>query len=80
MRWMSAQAKLHNAANSSNGKRRSDCSSQLGLPLGMMSGVVVLLVANYLLIDVFTGFSVMLTLSGLLAIYSLIDPGFRLGR
>ena len=46
----------------------------------MMFGVVGLLVANYLLIDVFAGFSVLLSLGGLLAIYSLIDPGFRVGR
>lgn len=80
VRWVFVQTKADNAADGLNGKRLDDCSSQLGLAWARMFGVVGLLVANYLLIDVFTGFSVLLSLGGLLATYSLIDPGFRLGR
>lgn len=47
---------------------------------GLMFGVVGVLVANYLLIDLFTGFSMMLSIGSLLAVCSLIDPGFRRGR
>ena len=47
---------------------------------GLMLGVVGVLVANYLLIDLFTGFSMMLSIGSLLAVYSLIDPSFRRGR
>lgn len=77
---MFVQTKADNAADGLNGKRLDDCSSQPSLAWARMLGVVGLLVANYLLIDVFTGFSVLLSLGGLLATYSLIDPGFRLGR
>jgi hypothetical protein len=80
VRWVFVQTKADNAADGLNGKRLDDCSSQPGLAWARMFGVVGLLVANYLLIDVFTGFSVLLSLGGLLATYSLIDPGFRLGR
>ena len=80
VRWMCAQAKAKNAAEEPREKRLFDYSGQSRLPWGMMFGVVGLLVANYLLIDVFAGFSVLLSLGGLLAIYSLIDPGFRFGR
>jgi deoxycytidine triphosphate deaminase len=38
--------------------------------------VVGLLFTSYLLIDAFTGFSILLGIGVLLAIYGLIDPGF----
>ncbi|TIV10772.1 MAG: hypothetical protein E5V94_04610, partial [Mesorhizobium sp.] len=53
------------------------------VPLWKMSAVVVLLVASYLLIDAFAGFSILLGVGALLAIYGLIDPGFggwRVGK
>lgn len=80
VQWMCAQARAINAAEEPREKRLHDYSGQSSLPWGMMFGVVGLLVANYLLIGVFAGFSVLLSLGGLLAIYSLIDPGFRYGR
>jgi hypothetical protein len=43
-----------------------------------MSAIVTPLVASYLLIDAFPGFSILLTVGVLLAMYGLIDPG--LGR
>ncbi|TIU18875.1 MAG: hypothetical protein E5W49_16535, partial [Mesorhizobium sp.] len=43
-----------------------------------MSAVVALLVVSYLLIDVFAGFSTLLAISVLVALYGLFDPG--LGR
>ena len=46
------------------------------MPLWRMSAVVALLVAGYLLIDAFAGFSVFLGVGVLLAIYGLFDPGF----
>jgi hypothetical protein len=46
------------------------------LPLWKMSVVVGLLFTSYLLIDAFTGFSILLGIGVLLAIYGLIDPGF----
>ena len=49
-----------------------------GTPLWRMSAVVALLVAGYLLIDAFAGFSILLGVGVLLAIYGLFDPG--LGR
>ncbi|RJT32654.1 hypothetical protein D3227_26750 [Mesorhizobium waimense] len=48
------------------------------MPLWRMSAVVALLVAGYLLIDAFAGFSILLGIGVLLAIYGLFDPG--LGR
>lgn len=45
-------------------------------PLWMMSAVVVLLVVSYLLIDAFSGFSILMSVGVLVAIYALIDPGF----
>jgi hypothetical protein len=41
-----------------------------------MSAVVALLVVSYLLIDEFAGFSTLLAITVLLALYGLIDPGF----
>ncbi|TIT87211.1 MAG: hypothetical protein E5W59_21390, partial [Mesorhizobium sp.] len=48
------------------------------MPLWRMSAIVALLVAGYLLIDAFAGFSILLGVGVLLAIYGLFDPG--LGR
>lgn len=42
-----------------------------------MTAVVALLVASYLLIGVFAGFSILLGIGVLLAIYGMFDPGFR---
>jgi hypothetical protein len=47
------------------------------MPLWRMSGVVSLLVACYLLIDAFGGFSILLGVGVLLAIFGLFNPGFR---
>jgi hypothetical protein len=44
--------------------------------LGRMAAAVTLLVAGYLLIDAFAGFSILLGAAILLAIYGLFDPGF----
>lgn len=80
VRWFFVKAKAHNNADDLDGKRQGDNVGQFGLRWGMMSGVVGLLVATYLLIDVFTGFSLLLSLGALLATYSLIDPAFGLER
>ncbi|MDX0321694.1 hypothetical protein GOC38_29470 [Sinorhizobium meliloti] len=45
-------------------------------PLWKMSAVVALLFANYLLIDAFDGFSILLGTGTLLATYGLFDPEF----
>lgn len=47
-----------------------------GGALVKMSGVVVLLGSSYLLIGVFSGFSVLLSIAVLISIYGLFDPGF----
>lgn len=44
--------------------------------LWTMSAAVALLLASYLLIDVFSGFSILLGVAVLLAMYGLVDPGF----
>lgn len=62
------------------GAVRLGFGSQFQVPLWKMSAVVALLVASYLLIDAFSGFSILLGLGVLLAIYGLIDPGFGRGR
>lgn len=80
VRWFFVRANAHNNADDSDGKQQGNNFDQPGLRWGMMFGVVGLLVANYLLIDIFTGFSILLSLGGLLATYSLIDPAFRLER
>lgn len=54
--------------------------SQFRVPLLKMSAVVVLLLISYLLVDAFSGFSILLGVGVLLAIYGLIDPGFGRGR
>jgi hypothetical protein len=58
------------------GAFRLGVGSQFQVPLYKMSAVVALLVAGYLLIDTFSGFSLLLGIAGLLAIYGLVDPGF----
>ena len=61
-------------------------SIQIGLklrfraPLARMTAVIALLVAGYLLIGVFTGFSILLGVGVILAIYGLFDPEFGRGR
>jgi hypothetical protein len=45
-------------------------------PLRRMSVIVALLFTSYLLIDAFAGFSIVLGVAVLLAIYGLTDPGF----
>jgi hypothetical protein len=60
------------------GAVRLGAGSQLRVPLWKMSAIVALLVASYLLIDAFPGFSILLAGGVLLAMYGLIDPG--LGR
>ncbi|RUW18246.1 hypothetical protein EOA38_36160, partial [Mesorhizobium sp. M1E.F.Ca.ET.041.01.1.1] len=50
--------------------------SRVQVPLWKMSAVVALLVAGYLLIDAFAGFSILLGVGVLLATYGLFDPGF----
>lgn len=62
------------------GAIRLGVGSQFQVPLWKMSAAVVLLGASYLLIDAFTGFSILLGVGVLLAIYGLIDPGFDGGR
>ena len=62
------------------GAIRLGIGSQFQVPLWKMSTVVALLVASYLLIDAFSGFSILLGLGVLLAIYGLIDPGFGRDR
>ncbi|TNC46252.1 hypothetical protein FHG66_19105 [Rubellimicrobium rubrum] len=49
---------------------------RLDAPLGRMTAVVMLLAASYLLIDAFTGFSILLVAAVLVATYGLFDPGF----
>jgi hypothetical protein len=49
-------------------------------PLWKMSAVVALLVVSYLLIDAFAGFSALMAISVLVALYGLFDPGFRRWR
>ncbi|RVD35064.1 hypothetical protein EN742_25905 [Mesorhizobium sp. M4A.F.Ca.ET.020.02.1.1] len=50
--------------------------SRIQAPLWKMSATVALLVAGYLLIDAFAGFSILLGVGVLLATYGLFDPGF----
>lgn len=62
------------------GAIRLGIGSQFQGPLWKMSAVVALLGSSYLLIDAFSGFSILLGLGVLLAVYGLIDPGFGRGR
>ncbi len=58
------------------GSIRLGVGRQRHFPLWRMSTVVALLLAGYLLIDAFAGFSIILGVGLLLAIYGLFDPGF----
>lgn len=58
------------------GSIRLGVGSRFQVPFWKMSAVVVILVAGYLLIGAFTGFSILLGAGVLLAIYGLFDPGF----
>lgn len=62
------------------GSIRLGVGSRFRAPLWKMSAVVALLVVSYLLIDAFAGFSTLLAITVLLALYGLIDPGFGRGR
>jgi len=58
------------------GSIRLGAGYRFHLPLWKMSAVVGLLFTSYLLIDAFTGFSILLGIGVVFAIYGLIDPGF----
>ncbi|MER8929514.1 hypothetical protein NKI34_26655 [Mesorhizobium sp. M0700] len=60
------------------GSIRLGVERRLCMSLWRMSAIVALLVAGYLLIDAFAGFSILLGVGVLFAIYGLFDPG--LGR
>lgn len=60
------------------GSIRLGVGGRFHAPLWKMSAVVALLVVSYLLIDAFAGFSTLLAISVLIALYGLFDPG--LGR
>jgi hypothetical protein len=60
------------------GSIRLGVGSRFYASLWKMSAVVALLVVSYLLIDAFAGFSTLLAISVLFALYGLFDPG--LGR
>lgn len=62
-----------------HGAIRLGVGLQSQVPLWKMSAVMTLLVASYLLLDAFSGFSVLLGVGVLLATYGLIDPGFGQG-
>lgn len=62
------------------GAIRLGIGSQFQVPLLKMSAVVALLLVSYLLVDTFSGFSILLGLGVLLAMYGLVDPGFGRGR
>lgn len=58
------------------GAIRLGIGNQFRVTMWKMSTVVMLLVAGYLLIGAFAGFSILLGLGVLLALYGLFDPGF----
>lgn len=58
------------------GASRLSVGGRFHLSLGIMVATVGLLVAGYLLIGAFAGFSILLSLAVLLAIFGLLDPGF----
>lgn len=59
------------------GASRLSVGSRFHVSLGIMVTTVGLLVTGYLLIGAFAGFSILLSLGVLLAIYGLLDPGFE---
>lgn len=62
------------------GAVRLGAGSQKRVPWWKMSAIVALLAANYLAIDAFPGFSILLGVGVVLAIYGLIDPELGRGR
>ncbi len=62
------------------GTIRLDVGSRFQVSLWRMSAIMTLLVASYVLTDAFPGFSILLGVGVLLAIYGLIDPGLGRGR
>ena len=62
------------------GASRIAVGSPFHMPFGMMAATVALLVACYLLIGAFAGFSILLSVGVLFAIYGLYDPGFGTGQ
>ncbi len=62
------------------GSMRLGVGTRFQAALWKMSAVVALLVASYFLIDAFAGFSILLGVGVLLAIYGLVDPGFGDGE
>ncbi|MCO5073818.1 MAG: hypothetical protein M9944_21705 [Rhizobiaceae bacterium] len=58
------------------GAIRLSVDRRLRMHLWWMSAVVAVLAAGYLLIEAFAGFSILLGIGVLLAIYGLINPGF----
>jgi hypothetical protein len=62
------------------GSIRLGTGSRFYVPLWKMWAVVALLFASYLLIGAFAGFSILLGIAVMLAIYGLIDPRFRRWR
>lgn len=55
---------------------RARAGSQYEVPLLKMTAVVVLLLVSYLSVDAFSGFSVLMFLGLLIAVYGLFDPAF----
>ena len=58
------------------GGSQLNLGNRFNVSLGMMVATVGLLVVSYLLIDAFAGFSILLSLAVLFAIYGLLDPWF----
>lgn len=63
-----------------HGVSRLDVGSRNRIALWMMVTTVGLLVAGYLLIGAFAGFSVLLGIAFLIATYGLFDPGYRTAK
>lgn len=55
---------------------RIGANSPFYLQLRLMSAIVLLLIASYLLINAFTGFSILLSIGVMLSTYGLYDPEF----
>ena len=62
------------------GAFRLGVGGQFRAPLWKMSAIVALLLASYLSIDAFPGFSILLVVGVLLATYGLIDPELSRGQ
>ena len=61
------------------GSIRIDFGSRFNVRSKKMTAVVALLVAGYLSIGAFSGFSILLSIGMLLAMYGLFDPGYGAG-